>query len=47
VGPAIDSVGRGTVLWVAVAAGILPPLLCLPVPGMLRFRTPTGDLLPR
>jgi MFS family permease len=40
VGPAVGTFGRDTVLVVALAAAIVPPLLCLPVPGMLRFRTP-------
>ena len=43
VGPAVDGVGRDTVLWVAVVASVVPPLLCLPVPGMLRFRTPARE----
>jgi DHA3 family tetracycline resistance protein-like MFS transporter len=41
VGPAVSAFGRDTVLVVAVVAAILPPLLCLPVPGMLRFQTPS------
>jgi len=40
VGPAIDAVGRDAVLWVAIVASVVPPLLCLPVPGMFAFRTP-------
>jgi DHA3 family tetracycline resistance protein-like MFS transporter len=42
VGPAVDAFGRDAVLWVAVVAGIVPPLLCLPVPGVLRFSTPAA-----
>jgi MFS family permease len=41
VGPAIDGVGRTPVLIVALIACVVPPLLCLPVPGVLEFRTPT------
>ena len=40
VGPAVDAFGRDAVLWVAVLAAVVPPLVCLPVPGMLRFKTP-------
>lgn len=40
VGPAVEGLGRDAVLWVAVVAAVVPPLLCLPVPGMTRFRTP-------
>jgi DHA3 family tetracycline resistance protein-like MFS transporter len=40
VGPAVSTFGRDTVLVVAMVAAVVPPLLCLPVPGMLRFRTP-------
>jgi DHA3 family tetracycline resistance protein-like MFS transporter len=43
VGPAVGAFGRTTVLVVAVVAAAVPPLLCLPVPGMLRFRTPTAS----
>ncbi len=43
VGPAIDAFGRGPVLWVAVVAAVVPPLLCLPVPGIMQFRTPERD----
>lgn len=42
VGPVVDAVGRTPVLLLAVAAGVVPPLLCLPVPGIAEFRTPTG-----
>jgi DHA3 family tetracycline resistance protein-like MFS transporter len=47
VGPAISEFGRTTVLVVAVVAALVPPLLCLPVPGMLRFRTPEREESPR
>lgn len=40
VGPVVDAVGRTPVLWVALAAAVVPPLVCLPVPGMFEFRTP-------
>lgn len=43
VGPAVDAFGRDAVLWVALAAAVVPPLLCLPVPGLLRFRTPVPE----
>jgi DHA3 family tetracycline resistance protein-like MFS transporter len=43
VGPAVDAFGRDAVLWVAVVAGIVPPLLCLPVPGLVRFSTPAPE----
>lgn len=40
VGPAVDAFGRTAVLVVALVAAVVPPLVCLPVPGMLSFRTP-------
>jgi DHA3 family tetracycline resistance protein-like MFS transporter len=43
VGPAVDTVGRTAVLVIALAAGIVPPLLCLPVRGIFEFRTPRED----
>jgi hypothetical protein len=46
VGPAVGAFGRTTVLVVAVVAAAVPPLLCLPVPGMLRFRTPVRESAP-
>ena len=46
IGPTLDTFGRTTVLVVAIVASIVPPLLCLPVPGMLEFRSPTRDLSP-
>ncbi len=44
VGPAVGAFGRDAVLVVALFTAIVPPLLCLPVPGMLRFRTPGREL---
>jgi DHA3 family tetracycline resistance protein-like MFS transporter len=41
VGPVVDAVGRTPVLWAAFVVAVVPPLVCLPVPGMLEFRTPT------
>ena len=41
VGPVVDAVGSTPILWVALVAAVVPPLVCLPVPGMLEFRTPT------
>jgi DHA3 family tetracycline resistance protein-like MFS transporter len=46
VGPAVGFFGRTTVLVVAVVAAVVPPLLCLTVPGMLRFRTPGREFKP-
>lgn len=52
IGPAVSAFGRDAVLWVAVVAAVVPPLLCLPVQGALRFRTPeparqpTGPVAP-
>jgi hypothetical protein len=43
VGPAVSAFGRTTVLVVAVVAALVPPLLCIPVPGMLRFQTPERE----
>jgi hypothetical protein len=43
VGPAIEGVGRGPVLVVALVFSVLPPLACLPVPGALQFRTPQRE----
>jgi DHA3 family tetracycline resistance protein-like MFS transporter len=40
VGPAVDLLGRDLVLWLAVFAALVPPLLCLPVPGAVHFKTP-------
>jgi hypothetical protein len=45
VGPAVGFFGRTTVLVVAVVAAVVPPLLCLSVPGMLRFRTPQREVV--
>ena len=42
VGPAVAAVGRTPVLVVAVVAGILSPLLCLPVAGIREFRSPAS-----
>lgn len=44
VGPVVDAVGRDAVLWTGVVAAVVPPLLCLPVPGVLDFRTPAEEL---
>jgi DHA3 family tetracycline resistance protein-like MFS transporter len=46
VGPAVDALGRDAVLWVAVAFSVVPPLLCLAVPGMRAFRTPAAARVP-
>jgi MFS family permease len=43
VGPVIDVVGRGPVLWASLFAAVVPPLACLPVPGTFEFRTPTAS----
>jgi DHA3 family tetracycline resistance protein-like MFS transporter len=40
VGPALHTLGRTTVLVIALIASVVPPLLCLPIRGMLEFRTP-------
>jgi DHA3 family tetracycline resistance protein-like MFS transporter len=40
VGPSVNAFGREPVLWVAAVFAVVPPLLCLRVPGMLEFRTP-------
>ncbi len=43
VGPVIDAVGRTPVLWAALIAAVVPPLVCLPVRGMMEFRTPADS----
>ena len=40
-GPAVALAGEASVLWVAVAASLVPPLLVLAVPGVRDFRTPS------
>lgn len=48
-GPAVALAGETTVLWVAVAAAVVPTLLVLAVPGVRDFRTPSrppADLRP-
>lgn len=40
IGPAIEHVGRTPVLIIAIVASLVPPLLCLPVPGMRTFSSP-------
>ncbi len=42
VGPALHAFGRTSVLVVALVASVVPPLLCLPVRGILEFRTPAA-----
>jgi MFS family permease len=43
VGPAVHAFGRTTVLVVSLLASVVPPLLCLPVPGVFEFRTPVAQ----
>jgi DHA3 family tetracycline resistance protein-like MFS transporter len=47
VGPSVNAFGREPVLWVAAVFAVLPPLLCLRVPGMLVFRTPAPTATPQ